>query len=162
MRPLSRWVAAVVTGVVTGVVVGVPAVGASAQAGGSGDVRGEGEEVRGVEVRVRNGTGCRLTRSDYGLSSGQFVARPPVTLAKGQDGVFKAQAREGSYKGVAGFVEYTADGCDASWRNGHTARLVFGAAANGMNSYTSDGGGAFGTRLSGGGGSRVMNWIVSR
>ncbi|MEU9793778.1 hypothetical protein AB0E27_24650 [Streptomyces sparsogenes] len=85
-----------------------------------------------------------------------------MTLAKGQDGVFQAQAREGSDKGVAGFVAYTADSCDVSWRNGHTARLVFGAAANGLNSYSSDGGGAFGTRLSGGGGSGVMTWIVSR
>jgi hypothetical protein len=160
MRTLTRWAAAVVMGAV----VGVLTVSASAQAVGVGGVRGEGDETgRGLEVRMHNATGCRLTRTDYGLTAGEFAARPPATLGKGQDGVFKARSREGSLKGVAGTVEYTADNCDASWRDGHATRLTFGVAYNGMNSFTTDGGGAFGTRLSGGSGNHaVLSWGVGR
>lgn len=162
MRTLTRWAAAVVMGAV----VGVLAVSASAQAVGVGGVRGDGEPdetSRGLQVRMHNATGCRLTRTDYGLRSGEFVARPPATLGKGQDGVFEARSREGSFKGVAGTVEYTADHCDASWRDGHATRLTFGVAYNGMNSFNTDGGGAFGTRLSGGSGNHaVLSWGVGR
>ncbi|MGY0059647.1 hypothetical protein ACWY4P_24350 [Streptomyces sp. LZ34] len=160
MRTLTRWIVVVMMGVV----VGVPAVSASAQAveGVRGD--GEGDETsRAIEVRMHNATGCRLTRTDYGLTAGGFVMRPPATLGKGQDGVFKARSREGSLRGVAGTVEYTADHCDASWRDGHAVRLTFGVAYNGMNSFNTNGGGAFGTKLSGGSGNHaVLSWGVGR
>ncbi|MDX3231165.1 hypothetical protein [Streptomyces sp. ME19-01-6] len=154
---MPRWVATVAPGAL----VGMLAVCGSAQAAGGGAQ--EDERARALEVRMHNATGCRLTRTDYGLTSGEFVARPPAYLDKGQDGLFKARSREGSLRGVAGRVAYTADHCDASWRDGHTVRLTFGVTYGGMNSFNSDGGGAFGTRLSGGSGNQaVLSWGVSR
>ncbi|MEU5108913.1 hypothetical protein AB0H07_42815 [Streptomyces sp. NPDC021354] len=158
MRTLTRWAAAVVTGAVVAV---------SAAVCGSAGAVGEGgrEEARGrrFEVRVHNASGCRLVRTDYGLTAGKFVKRPSATLGKGQAGGFRARSRAGSLRGVAGSVEYTAKNCDASWRNGHATRLTFGVPYSGMNSFSTDGGGAFGTRLSGGSGPRaVLSWRVGR
>lgn len=158
MRTLTRWAAVVVTGAVVGVSA---AVCGSAVA--VGEVGREDERDRRFEVLMHNASGCRLVRTDYTLTSGVFVTRPPAALGKGQDGGFTARSRAGSLRGVAGSVEYTAESCDASWRDGHATRLTFGVPYSGMNSFNTDGGGAFGTRLSGGSGPHaVLSWRVGR
>jgi hypothetical protein len=119
--------------------------------------------LRGLEVRIHNATGCRLTLTDYGLTWGEFVTRPTEVIPKGRDGGFKAQSRELSFSGVAGFVEYTSSNCAESWRNQHTATLNFDVPIEGPNTYTADGSEAFESQLSGGSGTHaVLVWDLSK
>ncbi|MES4906189.1 MULTISPECIES: hypothetical protein [unclassified Streptomyces] len=136
----------------------------SVRADSGGGAQGEGVmRLRGLEVRIHNGTGCRLTRSDYRLTWGEFVTEPTVVIPKGQDGGFKAQSRAASFSGVEGVVKYISSNCDENWRNQHPATLDFNVPVVGTNSYTPDGSGAFASELSGGSGAQaVLMWGLSK
>ncbi|MER6143736.1 hypothetical protein ABT174_27440 [Streptomyces sparsogenes] len=157
MKKPTRRIAVLVAGLLVGVLA--DAVAARAEGG----VQGEGElRLRSLEVRIHNGTGCRLTRTGYGLIWGEFVTAPTAIIRKGQDGGFKAQSREASFSGVEGFVRYTSSNCDESWRNQHTATLRFNVPVEGTNTYTPDGSGALHSEVSGGSGTHaVVKWGLS-
>ncbi|MFD8386354.1 hypothetical protein ACFV2X_48985 [Streptomyces sp. NPDC059679] len=149
---------------VAGVVVSVLAVGVPVRADSGCGVQGQGEmRLRGLEVRIHNATGCRLTLTGYGLTWGEYVTGPTAAIPKGQNGGFKAQSRAASFSGVEGFVKYASSNCDESRRNQHTATLNFDLPPVGTNTYTVDGSGAFESRLSGGSGAQaVLMWGLSK
>ncbi|MET8544740.1 aegerolysin family protein [Kitasatospora sp. NPDC004799] len=96
--------------------------------------------ARSTTIRLHNGTGCTLYRTDYSLSHGIWTQgqEPPQWLGNTGEAVFQSESN-GFMTGTEGTVTFTAQGCEDGWRNNATVRLHWNNPYAGSNSYDDDG-----------------------
>lgn len=130
----------------------VTAIGFGAIATGTAEAGAQA--ARSTHVRLHNGTGCTLTRTDFGLDHGIWSQgqEPPYQLGNTGDADFQSESN-GFMTGTEGHVTFQTSNCEEGFRNGRTVRLHWDNPFSGSNKYDTNGtDNTFRTTRDGGGG----------
>ncbi|MBB4893226.1 hypothetical protein FHS39_002257 [Streptomyces olivoverticillatus] len=135
----------------------VAAIGLGAIATGTASAAPAGAlAARSTQVQFHNGTGCTLTRADYGLAHGIWSQEPPAVVYNTGDVSWQSESN-GFMTGTEGSITFTTSNCEEGWRNGRAIRFHWDNPFAGSNGYDTNGtDGAFRNVIQGGGGDNAL------